>query len=69
MIQKVESFNTMRESRMEIREKQDLFKQNQKQAIEAEEKRFVDLTNNNEKKEIFKWILHPILVGKGWLHD
>ena len=66
----IESYKTMRQHRMEIREKLDLLQSNPRQAIEAEEKRFVDLTNNQKKKEIFEsWILHPENVGVGWLHE
>jgi hypothetical protein len=44
MIQKVESFKTMRVSRMEIREKQDLVEQNPTKAIREEEQKHMDLS-------------------------
>jgi hypothetical protein len=70
MKERIESYKTMRQHLMEIREKLDLLQSNPRQAIEAEEKKFVDLTNNQEKKEIFaSWILHPENVGVGWLHE
>ena len=69
MKQKVESFKTMRQSRMEIREKLDLLEQNPRQAIEEEEQRHMDLSNYPEKKEIFSnWILPPSIAGQGWLY-
>jgi hypothetical protein len=52
---------------MEIQEKLDLLQSNPRQAIEAEEKRYVNLPpEKNENFSDFK--LHQDLVGKGWLH-
>ena len=67
MKERIESYKTMRQHRMEIREKLDLLQSNPRQAIEAEEQKLVDLTNIQETKEIFaSWILHPENVGVGW---
>ena len=51
MIPKVESYKTMRQNRMEIREKLELLKQKPLKTIVEEEQRYVNLPP--EKEEIF----------------
>lgn len=67
MIPKVESYKTMRQNRMEIREKLELLKQKPLKTIVEEEQRYVNLPS--EKEEIFHdFRLHHECVGQGWFH-
>ena len=64
MIPKVESYKTMRQNRMETREKLELLEQKPLQAIAEEEQRYVNLPP--EKREIFPCPENILSGWSGW---